>query len=152
MVSMTIRIRGHSCALVLVVMVVVIVVSLPIWGLPSMVIMTIRIREHSCALVLVVMVVVIVVVFGLAQLAGLASGALRPWLPGVVMGCSLPGRLTAAPPLPGNRGIATLGVLGGVIGMYPHPRQAGCITPICRCPASWSRACRLAEPRDLPMA
>ena len=150
MVIMTMRIRGHSCALVLVVMVVVIVVSLPIWGLPSMVIMTIRIREHSCALVLVVMVVVIVVVFGLAQLAGLASGALRPWLPGVVMGCSLPGRLTAAPPLPGNRGIATLGVLGGVIGMYPHPRQAGCITPsagsppLGLVPAAWpSRAtCR----------
>ena len=117
-----------------------------------MVIMTMRIREHSCALVLVVMVVVVVVVvIGLAQLAGLASGALRPWLPGVVMGCSLPGRLTAAPPLPGTGGIATLGVLGGVIGMYPHPRQAGCITPICRCPASWSRACRLAEPRDLQM-
>ena len=115
-----------------------------------MVIMTMRIREHSCALVLVVMVVVIVVVFGLAQLAGLASGALRPWLPGVVMGCPLPGRLAAAPPLPGNGGIASLAALGGVIGMYPQARQAGCITPICRFPASWSRACRLAEPRDLP--
>ena len=122
-----------------------------------MVIMTMRIREHSCALVLVVMVVVVVVVFGLAQLAGLASGALRPWLPGVVMGCSLPGRLTAAPPLPGTGGIATLGVLGGVIGMYPHPRQAGCITPICMCPSllvsrlPLGRAARLADDlRSLP--
>ena len=150
MVIMTMRMREGICALVLVVMAVIIVVPSPIWGL-AMATMTMRIREHSCALVLVMIVVVIVVVFGLAQLAGLASGALRPWLPGVVMGCALPGRLTAAPPVPGNGGIATLGVLGGAIGMYPHPRQAGCITPICRFPAAWSRACRLAEPRDLPM-
>ena len=149
MAIMTMCMREGSCALVLVVMVVIIVVPSPIWGL-AMATMTMRIREHSCALVLVMIVVVIVVVFGLAQLAGLASGALRPWLPGVVMGCSLPGRLTAAPPLPGNRGIATLGVLGGVIGMYPHPRQAGCITPsagsppLGLVPAAWpSRAtCR----------
>ena len=116
-----------------------------------MVIMAMRIREHSCALVFVVMVVVIVVVFGLAQLAGLASGALRPWLPGVAMGCSLPGRLTAAPPLPDTGGIASLAVLGGVIGMYPIPGRLVASPPSACVPASWSRACRLAEPRDLPM-
>ena len=116
----------------------------------AMISMAMATRERKCAFRLVV-VVVVVVASGLAQLAGPGIRGPATAAAGSGHGMFPPWQADRCTPIAGHWRHCILGRAGWVIGMYPHPRQAGCITPNCQFPASWSHACRLAEPRDLQM-